>query len=214
MRNKFFVSVLLFSMICSPVLAGNRPILLVTPQGVFQAEVVNGIPGPWVPRDLDVIVQGFTPGDPTPTPPGPSPNPADPLVIRVAEISKAPLLKDKNEATALSAMVNSLAKMGLSGDNLKQALEMAAPIADTSLQAGGRIKAWVKSAVAITVDPEKLKAGLAIVWGVSAASIEGIHQAATGEAGAAVPEEALDFLVVIQIIKMIIELLRNLGIIN
>lgn len=205
---------LAFCLITTPVLAG-RPILLVTPQGVYQAEVVNGVPGPWKPMEMDVIVQGFNPG--APVPPGedpPTTPPADPIVAKISELAKSGL-QDKDEATAVSAMVDSLSKLGLSGSRLKEALEMAAPIADTSMQAGGRINRFVKAALAVTVDAAKLKAGIAAAWNVSQATLNMIHETAQAkpQVGDDLPAEALDFMTIIQLIQTIIQLLQNLGLI-
>lgn len=123
----------------------ERPVLLITPSGVYQSVVKDGIPGPWVAQEIDVIVQGFGgPGTPPPKPPDiPVPPADDPAVISVAAISKTGL-KDKAEATAVAAIVDSLSKLGLTGSGFKEALEMAAPIADTSLKAGGRITKWAR----------------------------------------------------------------------
>lgn len=70
-----------------------------------------------------------------------------------------------------------------------------------------------KDALAVTSDPAKLKAGVQAAWGVSAATIDAINVAAAAEPGSDIPAEALDFARIIEIIRMIIELLKNLGII-
>jgi hypothetical protein len=192
-------------------IAADRPILLITPQGVWQSTVTNGVPGPFVAMPYDVIVQG---GNAPDTGPGPAPVPdaTDPVVAQVKAISKTEL-KDQKEATAVAAIVNSLSKMGLTGSNFKQALEMSAPIADTSLQAGGRITKWAKAVLAVTSDPAKMAAGLASAFDVNSATLAAIHSSALDETGAAVSEEALDFVAIIEIIKMIIALLKSLGIV-
>lgn len=198
--------------LATSVFAADRPILLVTPSGVWMSTVANGVPGPFVAMPYDVIVQGNNTGDPVPpvvTPP--TPNPGDPTVDQIKTISLA--LKDQREATAVAALVNSLSKMGLTGANFKQALEMAAPIADTSMQTGGRIAKWAKAATAITTDPVKLIAGLNAAYTVSSATLDTIHQASLAEPGAAVSGEALDWAQIIQIIQMVLELLKGLGII-
>jgi len=192
-------------------LAEDRPILLITPKGVWQSTVTNGVPGPFVAMPYDVIVQGSGIVNPVPTP-IPDPVPNDPIVAQIKAISTAEL-KDQKEATAVAAICDSLSKMGLSGPNFKQALEMSAPIADTSLQAGGRINRWTKAALAVTSDPAKLIAGLTAAFSVSPESLSTIHAAALAEPGAAVSSEALDFVAIIEIIKMIIALLRSLNII-
>lgn len=209
--KRLFVAALLLAGLSAPCLA-DRPVLLITPGGVYQSEVVNGIPGPWIAQEIDVIVQGFGGGTDTPVPVPPVVTPNDPQVASIAAISKTGL-KDKAEATAVAAIISSMSKMGLTGANFTQALVMAAPIADTSLKAEGRITKWVKDATAVSNDPVKLKAGVQLAWDVSAASLDTIHSAATATTGAAISEEALNFAQIIQIITMILELLKNIGII-
>lgn len=198
----------MFSTAC--LQAEDRSILLVTAKGVWQSDVVNGVPGSFRPVAYDVIVQGLTPGT---TPPGaPDPPSSDPQVMQVSTVSKANL-KDKAEATAVAAIVNSLSKMGLKGDAFKQALEMSVPIADSSLQADGRITKWAKEALVISSDPAKLIAGLTQAFDISAASLDTIHGAVVAGPGASLPAEAVDWSQIITIIQMIIQLLQNLGII-
>lgn len=212
MLRMFAILALMVSGLTSSLSAADRPILLITPQGVWQSTVTNGVPGPFVAMPYDVIVQGAGSGTPIPPGTGPVPEPTDPIVAQIKSIS-ASELKDQKEATAVAAIVNSLSKMGLSGANFRQALEMSAPIADTSLQAGGRITKWAKAAISVTSDPAKLVAGLNAAFGVSSAALEAIHSSAVDETGAAVSEPALDFLAIIEIIKMIIALLKSLGIV-
>ena len=191
-------------LMASVCLAG-RPVLLITPKGVYQSEVTNGVPGPWVPLEADIIVQGFT-NDPTP----PDPPSDDPVVKQVATISKS-VLKDKEEATAVASIVNSIAKLGLSPDSFKQALEMSAPIADASLGANGRVTDWSKQVLAITSDAAKLKAGLTSAFDIQQATLESIHTAAANPEQVATGE-AINWTQIIAIIQMILELLKNLGI--
>jgi hypothetical protein len=198
------------------VAIAGRPILLVTPSGVFKAEVVNGVPGPWVAQEIDVIIQDLKPGgEPGPGPdPGPVPPPvSDPVVAQIAAISKANL-KDVKEATAVASIIDTLSKFGLVGSKFKEALELAGPIADTSMKAEGRINQWIKQALAVTTDAAKLKAGVSSAFAVSAETLDTIHAAAKAGPTAELTAEALDWAQIIQIITMIIELLRNLGIIS
>lgn len=189
----------------------DGPILLVTPQGVFQSDVVGNRPGPWKPVSIDVIVQGFTPGGGPPVviPPGNS----DPLVQKVADLSKA-ILRDKEEGTAVASIIDALAKSGLSGSSLEDALSLSAPLADSSMKADGRIVRWVKDALAVTTDPAKLSAGVRAAFGIQSATTDMIIAQATRAEGAAVVEEAIPFATIIQLITMIIDLLTKLGIIN
>ena len=191
-------------------MAEDRPVLFVTNKGAWLSTPTNGVPGPFVVLPYDVVVQGS--GTSTPVPPVVTPpTPGDSVVDQIKTISLA--LKDQREAVAVAALVNSLSKMGLTGANFKQALEMAAPIADTSMQTGGRIAKWAKAATAITTDPVKLIAGLNAAYTVSPATLDTIHQASLAEPGAAVSGEALDWAQIIQIIQMVLELLKGLGII-
>lgn len=203
--------VLAFCLLAAPALA-DRPILLVTPQGVYQAEVTNGVPGAWKPMAIDVIVQGF--GN-SPAPPDvPVPDPNDSVTTQIAALAKT-TLKDKSEATAVAALVDSLSKLGLSGTKLKEALEMAAPIADSSMQSDGRITKFVKAAVLISLDPVRLKSGISSAWDIAQSTLDVVHAAAQRPEGEALPAaaEALDIAAIIALIQMIIQLLQNLGII-
>lgn len=197
----------------SAIAMADGPVLLVTPSGVFRSEVVNGVPGEWIPQQIDVIVQGYGPGaTPTPVPKPPVPAPSDPTVQKVAEVSKA--LKDAAEATSVAAIIDSLASAGVKEANLKEALDLAAGIADSALKAEGRVIAWVKAATKITADPAKLKAGLSSAWGIQAQTLEVIQQAVASPDGAETAAALdLDAAKIIMIIKTILELLKNLGII-
>ncbi len=195
-------------MLLASACLADRPIILITPGGVFQSQVTNGVPGPWLPIEADVIVQGFTTG--TPLPPVVTPPVEDPLVKQVAAISKA-VLRDKDEATAVSAIVDSIGKLGLSATAFKEALEMAAPIADASLSASGRITEWVKQAVLVTADAAKLKAGVSSAFGIQQSTLDSIHAAASDPASVATGE-AVNWAQIIAIIQLILTLLKNLGI--
>lgn len=186
----------------------DRPIFLVTPTGVYQSIVdESGKPGAWTPIAADVIVQGFSTG---PTPPPTNPPSADPVVLQIATLSKTGL-KDKDDATAVAALIDSIAKLNLSQQDFKESLEMAAPIIDSSLGAADRITKWAKAAVLITTDAKKLKAGLADAWGVEQVTLDEIHAAATQptEENTA---KAVNWSQLITILQTILTLLKNLGI--
>ena len=209
MKHWLFVCAMALS--CSIGLA-DGPVLLVTPQGVYKSEVVNGVPGEWIPQQIDVIVQGYGPGStPTPTPNPPVPSPSDPIVQQVAAISKG--LKDASEATSVAAIIDSLSAAGVRDANLKEALELAAGIADSALKSEGRITAWVKNATKITTSAAKLKAGLSSAWGIQAQTLEVIQQAVASNNAETAAALDLDAAKIIMIIKTILDLLRNLGII-
>lgn len=205
--NRLFAILAMLTM-AVPAMA-DRPIFLVTPTGVFQSVVdASGKPGPWVPIAADVIVQGFSnQPNPTPTPIPPS---TDPQVLQIATLSKT-VLKDKDDATAVAALVDSIAKLNLSPTDFKQSMEMAAPIIDASLGAADRITNWSKAALLITADPTKLKAGLADAWGVEQATLDTIHAAAVNPTPEST-ERAVNWAQLISIIQTILTLLQNLGI--
>lgn len=213
---KSFSGVLLGLMVlvCSAVqAAADGPILLVTPQGVFQSDVVGNRPGPWKPVSIDVIVQGFTPGGGPPITIPPGGDNSDPVVQQVSTLSKS-ILKDKSEATAVASIVDALGKAGLTGEAFKEAIELSAPLADSSLQTDGRVTKWVKEATKISTDPAKLSAGVRAAFGIDAATTDMVIEQANRPEGAALPEEALDLALIIQLISMIIDLLTKIGIIG
>ena len=194
---------------CTSTSFADRPIFLVTPGGVFQSVVAtNGTPGPWVQIDADVIVSGFTPGKPVP--PGDTPPTSDPVVAQIAVISKS-VLKSKDEATAVAAIIDSVGKLNLSSTAFKEALEMAAPIADASLSAEGRITDWAKQALLVTADAVKLRAGVSSAFGIQQTTLDSIYAAAVDPASVATGE-AVNWAQIIAIIQMILTLLKNLGI--
>ena len=207
--NRVF-SVLLAVLAMAGSTMADRPIFLVTPAGVFQSVVdSSGKPGTWAPIAADVIIQGFSTGGPT-TPNPPATPSADPLVVQVAALSKAEL-KDKDDATAVAAVIDSIAKLKLSETDFKQSLEMAAPIVDASLGASGRITNWAKKALLITADPAKLKAGLAEAWGVEQSTLDSIH-AAAATPNPETTAKAFNWTALIAVIQAILTMLQNLGI--
>lgn len=204
-----FAVVCLCVLVCSD--AFGRTILLVTPKGVYQSEVTDGIPGPWTPSAVDIIIQGFGTKPPV-GPDVPIPPVADPVVSKVSEISRR-ILEDKSSATGIAALVDALGKQGLTGAKFREAMELAVPIADTALDAHGTYIAWMKAVLPVTDDPARLKAGLVAAWGIELSALDTIHAAAAREEGAALPAEALDFAAIIALITMILNLLKTLGII-
>ena len=201
-------------LLLADAVADTRPILLVTPKGVYQAEVVDGVPGPWRACDIDVIVQGFSvgspPSEPTPTD-TPTPTPLDPTVTAVAALSKV-ILKDKSEGQALAALIEALQKANVTSLNFKESLEMGIAIADSSMKADGRFVKWRTEALQITEDPAKLKAGLQEAFAIATLSLDKITASAF-DAGYVPTEETADLTQIIQLIQLILDLLKNLGII-
>lgn len=198
------------AMLLASVCLADRPIFLVTPAGVFQSVVDStGKPGAWVPIAADVIVQGFPTQNPNP--PKDPPPPADDVTVKsIADMSRT-TLKDRDDATAVAAIIESIAKLNLSETDFRQSIEMAAPVVDASLGAAGRITDWSKKALLITADPAKLKAGLASAWGVEQSTLDAIHAAATNP-GPETTARAINWTLLITIIQTILTLLKNLGI--
>jgi len=208
--NKFLC--LILSVVYCSISMADGIIQIVTPKGVWQLQMIDNVPGNPTPVAIDVIVHGFGPGGggTTPLPPV-TPDETDLAVVAVAAASKS--LKDVKEATAIAAIIDSLAKAGVPQKDFKEALELSSKIADTALNAEGRLIAWVKAATAITSDPAKLKAGLILAWNIPASAMEAISHAAAQPEGTVITGEALDFEKIIQIIQMILTLLKSLGII-
>ena len=196
------------------VCSAERLIFLVTPAGVYQSIVSDGgVPSVWQKISADVIVTGFggnVPDSPDPTPPKPEPPAEDPIVTKIAEISRS-VLRDKDDATAVAAIVDSLAKLGLNPKEFYDAIEMTMPLADTALSADGRLTQWSKQALAVTSDAAKIKAGLAEAWGITQSTLNSINAAAVNPAEVATGE-AINWTQLITIIQMILTLLKNLGI--
>jgi hypothetical protein len=126
-------------------------------------------------------------------------------------MSKTLLTKDS--ALALSAVIDALIKLKLDDTAFYEALTMAVPIAETSLELDGVLSKWVKATSGISKSPSVLRAGLQSAFDIQSATLDTIHEAAVREAGAALPEEAVDFAKIIEIVQLIIQLLKNLGII-
>lgn len=211
--KRFLISLCICVSIPVSAFAATKPILLVTPAGVFRAEVVDGVPGPWVPQNIDVIVQGFPTG---PNPPGPDDPPVppetDPVVSKVATLSKD-ILKTEENGQAAAALVDTLGQQGLSGTKFTEALHLTAPIMDSQMGAKGKISAWSKQVTNISEDPGKISSGVRQAFNLSKADLDAIA-AAVKSPGEPVAEEALDFVSIIKIIQMILELLKNLGVIG
>jgi hypothetical protein len=203
--------VVMAMLIATIAVAETKPILLVTPKGVFETQVVDGVPGVWKPSNADVIVQGFTNGVPPVVKPPVDDTPSDPVVSEVASISKSSL-KDKTDAIALASLIDALQKSNLSQKDFNEAFEMSIPIVDSSLNAGGRLVLWRAKVAKVTTDPAKLKAGLQSAFNISAATLGQVSEYAFDK-NAEIPESAIELSKIIQIIQMIMDLLKTLGLI-
>lgn len=178
MKSLCFVLALILS---APAFA-DKPILLVTPKGVFLAEVTDGVPGAFAPANFDVIVQGFGGGGGPGSPPvgPPTPPVSDPTVKAITELAKA-MLKNKEEATAVSAMIETLIAAGIKPDELKEAVKAYYGIVDQAINAEGRVIAFLDKLMELTVDPAKIKAGLSVAWAVEGSEVNRLREAARAE---------------------------------
>jgi hypothetical protein len=153
MKHMAFV----MSLLLSAIAMADRPILLITPKGVYEAEVTNGVPGPWKAAPYDVIVQGFGGGGgTTPVPPGDPPTTGDSQLVSIAK----EVLKDKTEATFAAAVIDSLMKAGLKDADLKDALKLTAPIADSAANAEGRIVKFFNQILEVSTDGKAIQAAI------------------------------------------------------
>lgn len=206
MKHMAFV----MSLLLSAIAMADRPILLITPKGVYEAEVTNGVPGPWKAAPYDVIVQGFGGGGgTTPIPPGDGdpPNTGDAQLVAIAKAT----LKDQKEATFAAAVVDSLLKAGLDGAELKDALKLTAPIADSAANAEGRITKFFNQILEVSTDGKAIQTAITSAFSIAASTLDTIRAAA---ASSDPPTgQALDFQAIILMIQGILQLLRNLGII-
>lgn len=205
MKHMAFV----MSLLLSAIAMADRPILLITPKGVYEAEVTNGVPGPWKAAPYDVIVQGFGGGGgTTPVPPGDPPTtPGDSQLVSIAK----EVLKDKTEATFAAAVIDSLMKAGLKDADLKDALKLTAPIADSAANAEGRIVKFFNQILEVSTDGKAIQTAITSAFSIAASTLDTIRSAA---ASSEPPTgEALDFQAIILMIQGIRQLLRNLGII-
>jgi hypothetical protein len=225
MQSRRIVALItLVSLFCTQAFA-DRPLILVTPAGVWQSTPTDGVPGPWVALNADVIVQGFGSGGDTggggggDTGGGSDPAPTDPVVTAVATTAKQHL-QTAQEAVAVASMISSVAGR-TTPDKFAAAMQRAADIADGFLQASGRIEKFVQAALRITADPVVLRRGIESAFGLSSADLQRVTAAvASGRASdlpAAVQGDAasaVDFQQILQLIEFILDLLERLGLLS
>lgn len=207
----------LVMLVVTPLAVADDPIVFVTTAGVFRCDVQDGVPGTWskVSGPADVIVRGVRDGgggggtgNPTPNPPLP---PTDsPLVQRVAETSKA-TLKDSLEATAVAATINALVKAGVSDTDFMSTLKTSLNLVDAKIGASGRLDKWYTAVSTITSDSKVLIAGVQKAFDLEAATLAAISKSISG---GEVVAEAVSFATLIETILRILQMLRDLGLID
>ena len=210
-RCNIFLAVLLF---CLPSMAADRPTLIITPSGVWQIDYVGDVPQAPRAVDFDVIVRGFdtspgpTPGDPIP------PITDSPAVQAVATISKA-VLKDAGEATAVYTVVQALQSAELTGPEFADRLSDFAGLIDTQVGASGRITKWVDQVIAAIKTPDgavkaaDLLTGLKRAFPIEKATTDLVSVEAAAAPGTAISEQAIDFVKLIELIRLILDLIKT-----
>lgn len=206
--------VLVLLMGCCSVEAADRPTLIITPSGVWQIDYVGDVPQAPRAVDFDVIVRGFdtapgpTPGDPVP------PITDSPSVQAVATISKA-VLKDASEATAVYTVVEALQSANLTGPEFAERLSDFAGLVDTQVGASGRIVKWIDQVIAAIKTPDgavkaaDLLTGLKRAFPIDKATTDLVAVEAAAAPGTAISEQAIDFVKLIELIRLILDLIKT-----
>ena len=209
-RCNIFIAALLF---CLPSLAADRPTLIITPSGVWQIDYDGDTPQAPRPVDFDVIVRGFnTGGGPAPQPDPPSTD--SPAVQAVATISKA-TLKDAAEATAVYAVIEALQGAGLTGPEFAERLSDFAGLIDAQVGASGRITKWIDQVIAATkaadgsVKASDLLTGLKRAFTIDRAAVALVSAEARDAPGTPITEQAVDFVKLIELIRLILDLIKT-----
>lgn len=230
MQHLFAIAIASILAVCSAV-AEDRPIILVTPQGVWQADVVDGVPGQFKALNADVLIQGFGDGgnggggggdSETPNPP----TPADPIVSQVKSLAIEHLQTDQ-EATAVVALIDTIAgQVDFSSEHavtqFVRGVTRGAGVADDFLRSDGRLERFVTAAFDVTTDPVKLSAGVSAAFGLDSANIRALKAAIdSGDPEDAPipvrsgdPQKAIDFALIVTLITKVIELLQLFGILD
>jgi len=203
--------------------AGERRMILVTPKGVWEAVVVDGVPGQLKAIDADVVVQGFGNDGNVPTPPNDDEDDNDgeedlTAAEKKAKELAATTLNSKREALAAHAIIRTLVDEGLVGDDFFDAFDLAGDVADGSYRAEGRIKLYVKTATSLLrsgdVTREDLMTGLSSAYGIGSSTVAAVRGAVSGDSADTETIEALGLGELIALIKAIIELLKLGGILD
>lgn len=189
--------------------SAEKSIFYMSPtHGMYRCDIVEGSdPAGWkwtrIAANAILIADGGGPPVPSPPVPGPPEPPTqDPAIKHITAISKA-VLRDKEDATIIAAVIDLIVKMNLSEKDFKEAFEIAISMADESLNTEKRLINWTKQTFAVSTDPAKMKAGLVVAFGVEQETLNSIE---TGE--------AIDFaklIMVLQKIMELIELFKNFG---
>jgi hypothetical protein len=205
-----------------PAFGDNEKMVLYTPTGVWECSVGPTGPTAWT-KVYDTggtmpTLKGFT-GAPMPPGPGdgggdkpPVPDPEDPIVKKVATIS-AEYLQDDSDATIAYSIVDTVAKSyPTGGREFREALKLAAGLADGRLDMDGRLEAWYDAVIELTDSPALLKAGLTLDFDIDLPTLKQVYKAAeTGEELEGESLFGLDIAGLLAVIKLVIELLDRLS---
>lgn len=202
----------LLALLIASVAVADNPILLITPKGVYIAEVENGVPGEFKPFAGDVILRGFgSPPTPKPDDPG-SPVPDSPEVLRIATISKT-ILKDADEATKVYSVVDAIRGATSSNKEFSDRLSDLAGLIDAQMKAEGRVTRWIDQIISIVPEgglkPPDVLSGLKKAFSINLVTAAVIAAEASQPVGSQIHEKAVDFIKLIELIRLIIEIISN-----
>ncbi len=215
------------ALLCGSVL-GATPGLLVTPDGYY-AVSVDASGKPVTEKITNVMVLGAAPVPPTggggggTTPTG--------LAAAVEAMSKQKV-PNADEGTALAAAMQLLTKSITTDQGIEEAMDRTIAVGGRGLNAKTRIDAWyaaLKALPGFTFTQAGLKetlAGLQKAYGVDGATLGGLVDTTlsgvqAGQSveqindtlGAANPNAAFDFTMILTILMAIIDVLKQLGVI-
>ncbi len=214
MLRKWYVWFAVFVSFCSVSFGSERPTLIITPGGVWQIDYVGDVPQTPRPVDFDVVVRGFNTGNTPDNPDIPVPPIDSPNVRSVAAISKT-VLKDASEATQVYAIVEALKGSGLTGTEFSERLADFSGLIDTQIGASGRITKWVEQVIAATkaadgsVNSQDLLDGLKRAFSIDRTAVDIITAESAAAPGTAVSDKAIDFVKLIELIRLILDLIKS-----
>lgn len=171
------------------------------------------------PFDVQTIhISGGT-GGPTPNP-NPDPNPIPPqdeVTKKIAAFTPA-YIRTADEAAALVALISELTNLVRTGkadaDQFEGIMEASIPVISKKLKMGDRLAEWYAELLKlgpVSVDLlDKSAVALAYVYKIDGASLR--MAIAAAKRGDTMVESAFDILLILELIRMVFELLTKLGI--